>query len=637
MVCDCSLSEGCSENCINRMMFVECDPKYCPCGDECKNCRFQKREYAEVTLMEPKDAKGFGLMTRQALKKGQFVIEYVGEVVNEEEHNRRKVEYRKEGKRHFYFMSIANGEVIDATRRGNLSRFLNHSCNPNCETQKWQVGGELCIGIFALRDVDANTELTFDYHFERDAQQTQRLRCLCGEPNCRGFVGSKTANVEDARVCLGDDPSSSASLYDPARDEPRPVMVERGHVEDDPLGSLSTSSQQQGGRRRRFSGQVARGQTEVEQFLETVCSEGGVLTSDAHVIAVVRYLKPQYSIFEISNIFQVILASPTRSMREEFVKRGILSALQVLMHRYTEELTKANLPLLRKALDVVSFLPLTEEAIIRSRTGKCSFTTFLLDLCRHHDQEAARRAGAIAEKHLASQLRRRRESQQRAQQQMASSSGWRDRERERERDRDRDRPRIREWRQDGGRPPSLVVNANGKRPRDDARAFLPSPPPRPAHKTAAPPAAAVVVVNANGKRPRDDARAFLPSPPPRPAHKTAAPPAAAPPPPRPAPTPTSTSNAKRFKEISDAFVWKQSSDDFRAIVREIIEYRVKKSTRDNKVLRKDKAKVEAIIDKLYNKVMKKENERAGGAVTVHKDLVKKVDGYARGHMKQYSK
>ena len=122
-----------------------------------------------------------------------------------------------------------------------------------------------------------------------------------------------------------------------------------------------------------------------------------------------------------------------------------------------------------------------------------------------------------------------------------------------------------------------------------------------------------------------------------PAHKTAAPPAAAPPPPRPAPTPTSTSNAKRFKEISDAFVWKQSSDDFRAIVREIIEYRVKKSTRDNKVLRKDKAKVEAIIDKLYNKVMKKENERAGGAVTVHKDLVKKVDGYARGHMKQYSK
>ena len=164
MVCDCSLSEGCSENCINRMMFVECDPKYCPCGDECKNCRFQKREYAEVTLMEPKDAKGFGLMTRQALKKGQFVIEYVGEVVNEEEHNRRKVEYRKEGKRHFYFMSIANGEVIDATRRGNLSRFLNHSCNPNCETQKWQVGGELCIGIFALRDVDANTELTFDYH-----------------------------------------------------------------------------------------------------------------------------------------------------------------------------------------------------------------------------------------------------------------------------------------------------------------------------------------------------------------------------------------------------------------------------------------------------------------------------------------
>ena len=139
-------------------------------------------------------------------------------------------------------------------------------------------------------------------------------------------------------------------------------------------------------------------------------------------------------------------------MREEFVKRGILSALQVLM-RYTEELTKANLPLLRKALDVVSFLPLTEEAIIRSRTGKCSFT-FLLDLCRHHDQEAARRAGAISGETPGVPAQ--------AAQGVAAArpaadgvelgvEGQGEGEGEGQ---GRDRPRIKEWRQDGGRPPS---------------------------------------------------------------------------------------------------------------------------------------------------------------------------------------
>ena len=51
--------------------------------------------------------------------------------------------------------------------QGALGRFINHSCEPNCETQKWLVHGELAIGLFATKDVPANTELTFDYNFER--------------------------------------------------------------------------------------------------------------------------------------------------------------------------------------------------------------------------------------------------------------------------------------------------------------------------------------------------------------------------------------------------------------------------------------------------------------------------------------
>jgi SET domain-containing protein len=49
--------------------------------------------------------------------------------------------------------------VIDAGDKGNIARFMNHSCNPNCETQKWTVNGDIRIGLFALKDVPAGTEL----------------------------------------------------------------------------------------------------------------------------------------------------------------------------------------------------------------------------------------------------------------------------------------------------------------------------------------------------------------------------------------------------------------------------------------------------------------------------------------------
>jgi SET domain-containing protein len=51
-------------------------------------------------------------------------------------------------------MKTSKGEVIDPTYKGNLARFINHSCEPNCITQKWNVLGEICIGIFALRDIE---------------------------------------------------------------------------------------------------------------------------------------------------------------------------------------------------------------------------------------------------------------------------------------------------------------------------------------------------------------------------------------------------------------------------------------------------------------------------------------------------
>lgn len=69
--------------------------------------------------------KGFGLYTDEDLAAGQFVIQYVGEVLEEEEYLRRKHYYIQTGQRHYYFMNIGNGEVIDACRK--VSRRLWHS------------------------------------------------------------------------------------------------------------------------------------------------------------------------------------------------------------------------------------------------------------------------------------------------------------------------------------------------------------------------------------------------------------------------------------------------------------------------------------------------------------------------------
>jgi len=150
MVCHCS-SVGdapccVDSSCLNRASFTECHPEYCRGGNQCQNQRFQKCEYARVKLF-PAGERGWGLKTMEFLPKGTFIIEYQGEVIEMEEYERRKKRYT--GEKHFYFMSLDSDHMIDASRKSNMARFINHSCQPNCHTEKWTVVGEPCVGIFA--------------------------------------------------------------------------------------------------------------------------------------------------------------------------------------------------------------------------------------------------------------------------------------------------------------------------------------------------------------------------------------------------------------------------------------------------------------------------------------------------------
>lgn len=169
----------------------------CGCGSDCQNQRFQRRQWANVAVIKT-EMKGYGLRTETDLQANEFIFEYIGEVINEVHMRRRMRQYDDEGQQHFYFMSLNKGEFVDATKKGNLGRFCNHSCNPNCYVDKWVVGDKLRMGIFAERKIKAGEELVFNYNVDRYGADPQP--CHCGEPNCTGYIGGKTQTERGTKL-----------------------------------------------------------------------------------------------------------------------------------------------------------------------------------------------------------------------------------------------------------------------------------------------------------------------------------------------------------------------------------------------------------------------------------------------------
>lgn len=179
---------ACGEDCLNRLLMIECSSR-CPNGDYCSNRRFQRKQHADVEVILT-EKKGWGLRAAKDLPSNTFVLEYCGEVLDHKEFKARVKEYARNKNIHYYFMALKNDEIIDATQKGNCSRFMNHSCEPNCETQKWTVNGQLRVGFFTTKLVPSGSELTFDYQFQRYGKEAQK--CFCGSANCRGYLGGET-------------------------------------------------------------------------------------------------------------------------------------------------------------------------------------------------------------------------------------------------------------------------------------------------------------------------------------------------------------------------------------------------------------------------------------------------------------
>ncbi|XP_037598105.1 histone-lysine N-methyltransferase NSD2 isoform X2 [Cebus imitator] len=190
--CNCKPTDenpcGFDSECLNRMLMFECHPQVCPAGEFCQNQCFTKRQYPETKIIKT-DGKGWGLVAKRDIRKGEFVNEYVGEVIDEEECMARIKHAHENDITHFYMLTIDKDRIIDAGPKGNYSRFMNHSCQPNCETLKWTVNGDTRVGLFAVCDIPAGTELTFNYNL--DCLGNEKTVCRCGASNCSGFLGDR--------------------------------------------------------------------------------------------------------------------------------------------------------------------------------------------------------------------------------------------------------------------------------------------------------------------------------------------------------------------------------------------------------------------------------------------------------------
>jgi uncharacterized protein len=147
----------------------------------------RRRPRAASFVLRPSRLHGRGAFATAAIREGTRIIEYTGERLSHAAADARYDDAAMEH-HHTFLMVVNRSWVIDAAFGGNDARFINHSCDPNCEivTERGRVF------IDALRDIAPGEELTYDYAYEReegdDEHAETRYPCRCGAPGCRRTI-----------------------------------------------------------------------------------------------------------------------------------------------------------------------------------------------------------------------------------------------------------------------------------------------------------------------------------------------------------------------------------------------------------------------------------------------------------------
>lgn len=181
---------------LSHQMIVECNDT-CSCSRDCPNR--PKVQKISFCIYKTSD-RGWALKTLENIPTGSFVIEYTGELIDQAEAKKRSHYYNKTGKSYLFDLDYnvdAEAEYsIDATREGNLSRFINHSCQANLQT--WPA--TTCVEnpkmhrlyYIALRSIRAGEELTVDYSggviLHPVEKSKDAIECKCGSAMCKGYI-----------------------------------------------------------------------------------------------------------------------------------------------------------------------------------------------------------------------------------------------------------------------------------------------------------------------------------------------------------------------------------------------------------------------------------------------------------------
>lgn len=177
---------------INRFIYE--------CNDLCKCTSCQNRIVQlgpRIGLRISQCNKGYGLFTDICIEKGQFVCEYAGEIIDLTEAERRS---NLDHENYIFvinehFSGNVTTTVIDSTIIGNIGRYINHSCEPNCMIIPVRVDSLIPrLAIFAIKDIQCNEEIT--YHYGGGGSHPQNnlseVKCLCKSLSCNSFLPRKT-------------------------------------------------------------------------------------------------------------------------------------------------------------------------------------------------------------------------------------------------------------------------------------------------------------------------------------------------------------------------------------------------------------------------------------------------------------
>ncbi|KAL5002709.1 hypothetical protein BDV10DRAFT_106093 [Aspergillus recurvatus] len=177
-------------------MIFECN-SLCGCEDKCWNRVIQLGRTIRLEIFHT-GARGFGLRSPDPIRAGQFIDLYLGEVITTSKADQReKIANARNAPSYLFNLDFLvddeSSYVVDGANYGAATRFINHSCNPNCRmfAVSRTHGDDYLydLAFFALREIKPGTELTFDYNpgMERVGKpDPNAVPCLCGEPNCRG-------------------------------------------------------------------------------------------------------------------------------------------------------------------------------------------------------------------------------------------------------------------------------------------------------------------------------------------------------------------------------------------------------------------------------------------------------------------